>query len=124
LFDLAVPNSEPGPCAKCRGSGVYRWGAIVNGRATHQGRCHSCKGTGKQTVRDIHRNVAYNRHKVGAVMAADFRISRASAEPPQPDEGMEYGRGAPKMCNCERGDGEPNVACTGRCPADPQWGRY
>lgn len=64
MFDMSVPNNKPGVCAKCSGSGVYRWGAVINGRCAHVGRCHSCKGTGKQTVSDIHRNIAYNRHKV------------------------------------------------------------
>jgi DnaJ-class molecular chaperone len=63
-YDFAVPNEKPGPCAKCRGTGEYRWGAIVNGKATNVGICWSCKGTGQQTVRDIRRNETYNRHKI------------------------------------------------------------
>jgi DnaJ-class molecular chaperone len=67
MYDFAVPNSKPGDCAKCSGAGVYRWGAIVNGRATHVGKCWSCKGTGKQSTSDIHRNIAYNRFKVSRI---------------------------------------------------------
>ncbi len=69
-YDLSVPNEKPGVCAKCKGSGLYRWGAIVNGRATHCGQCHSCGGTGKQSARDIRRNHAYNKHKIAAICAA------------------------------------------------------
>jgi DnaJ-class molecular chaperone len=64
MYDLAQPNARPGTCEKCRGSGLYRWGAVMNGRAQFAGACHSCNGTGRQTLRDIRRNVAYNVHKI------------------------------------------------------------
>lgn len=64
MYDLAVPNCEPGPCEKCNGTGRYKWGASVNGRGQHEGDCHSCRGTGRQTESDIRRNLAYNRHKI------------------------------------------------------------
>jgi DnaJ-class molecular chaperone len=67
MYDFSVPNNAPGKCQKCNGAGVYRWGAVVNGRCTHVGPCFSCKGTGKQTAKDIHRNIAYNRHKVARI---------------------------------------------------------
>lgn len=67
MYDFAVPNEKPGTCVKCSGSGMYRWGTIVNGRASRQGPCFSCKGTGKQEQRDIYRNVAYNRHKAARI---------------------------------------------------------
>lgn len=64
MYDLSVPNSKPGLCAKCRGTGQYSWGAVVNGKPTHVGPCHSCQGTGQQSARDIKRNEAYNRYKI------------------------------------------------------------
>ena len=66
MSDFAVPNSKPGVCAKCNGSGVFRFGgAVVNGVFTgNSGTCWSCRGTGKQTTQDIRRNVCYNNHKV------------------------------------------------------------
>jgi DnaJ-class molecular chaperone len=64
MYDFSVPNCAPGVCEKCRGSGRYSWGAVVNGRVSKSGPCYSCQGTGRQTVRDIHRNTAYNRHKL------------------------------------------------------------
>lgn len=64
MYDMSVPNAKPGVCAKCNGSGVYQWGASVNGKMTHGGTCFSCRGTGQQAKTDIKRNVAYNRFKV------------------------------------------------------------
>jgi DnaJ-class molecular chaperone len=66
-MDFAQPNAKPGPCAKCRGSGVYRWGAVVNGRCEKQGPCFSCKGTGHQDAGQIIVNRIYNRHKFARV---------------------------------------------------------
>lgn len=67
MYDLSVPNEAPGVCAKCKGSGVYRWGAVVNGRASHSGPCFSCRGTGKQGRADIGRNRTYNRFKIAEI---------------------------------------------------------
>lgn len=67
MYDLAQPNAQPGPCCKCKGTGVYRWGATVNGRTAHSGPCHSCGGTGRQTAADIRRNETYNRHKIARI---------------------------------------------------------
>lgn len=63
-YDLAMPAEKPGVCPKCKGSGLYRWGASINGRSANQGTCFSCQGTGKQTKRDIIRNQTYNRYKI------------------------------------------------------------
>lgn len=71
MYDLSQPNDAPGVCCKCKGSGVYRWGATVNGRAAHQGTCFSCRGTGKQSRRQIQRNRDYNRYKVAAIVRGD-----------------------------------------------------
>ena len=67
MYDFCVPNATPGTCEKCLGSGQYRWGAIINGVASKSGQCHSCLGTGQQTQKDIHRNTAYNRHKLASI---------------------------------------------------------
>ena len=67
MYDMSIPNAEPGPCAKCNGTGEYRWGAVINGKPSKSGQCHSCRGTGKQTQHDIRRNVAYNRHKLATM---------------------------------------------------------
>ena len=67
MYDMSIPNAKPGTCEKCRGSGVYSWGASVNGRMAKSGKCHSCQGTGRQTTRDMARNKAYNRHKLATL---------------------------------------------------------
>jgi DnaJ-class molecular chaperone len=63
-YDFSVPNSKPGTCEKCKGSGIYGWGASINGKMQHSGTCFSCRGTGKQDATQIKRNVYYNKHKI------------------------------------------------------------
>jgi DnaJ-class molecular chaperone len=70
MYDLSFANDQPGTCGKCSGSGLYRWGAVVNGQATKSGPCHSCAGTGQQDARQIARNHAYNRHKIAMICEA------------------------------------------------------
>lgn len=70
MYDLAVPNDLPGKCAKCGGSGRYVWGGSVNGVPRFSGQCHSCRGTGQQSARDIRRNETYNRHKIALICAS------------------------------------------------------
>jgi DnaJ-class molecular chaperone len=67
MFDLSQPNSEPGVCVKCKGTGVYGWGASINGKMQHSGTCFSCRGTGKQSRKQIKRNETYNRHKIAMI---------------------------------------------------------
>jgi len=56
-------------CPKCNGSGIYEWGACVNGRMTHSGPCARCGGTGRMTFDDMRRYKAY----VGYEIAKAFR---------------------------------------------------
>jgi len=67
MYDMAQPAAKPGKCPKCKGSGQYRWGAVVNGQSRHSGACHSCGGKGYQDESDIRRNIAYNRHKIAQI---------------------------------------------------------
>ena len=67
MYDLSQPNDRPGRCVKCRGTGVYSWGASVNGKMTNSGSCFSCKGTGRQSRRQIACNHTYNRHKIARI---------------------------------------------------------
>jgi DnaJ-class molecular chaperone len=64
MYDMSVPNAAPGTCEKCRGTGLYRWGAIVNGKASKEGPCFSCRGTGQQSKSQIRTNNAYNYFKL------------------------------------------------------------
>lgn len=67
MYDLSRPNVKPGKCEKCQGTGHYGWGAFVNGKPTNCGTCFSCRGTGRQTRRDIKRNETYNRFKIASI---------------------------------------------------------
>lgn len=44
-----MPNGkqQPPPCWRCGGTGIYVWGAIVNGKPTHSGPCYACQGGGE-----------------------------------------------------------------------------
>jgi len=64
MYDLSQPNEKPGVCCKCKGTGVYKWGAVVNGKVSKEGPCWSCQGTGKQDKAQIKRNYGYNYWKI------------------------------------------------------------
>ena len=51
-------------CDRCRGSGVYSWGACVNGKMTHSGYCYRCGGKGKMDSVDCRRGKAYDNHAI------------------------------------------------------------
>lgn len=67
MYDFSVPNRKPGTCEKCKGSGVYAWGASINGKMQNTGKCFSCSGTGKQDKKQIKRNVGYNYFKLKTI---------------------------------------------------------
>lgn len=64
MYDFSQPNSKPGKCCKCSGSGVYNWGGTINGVPRFTGPCFSCKGTGQQSKKQIRTNNAYNYFKL------------------------------------------------------------
>lgn len=35
-------------CSRCGGSGVYHWGARINGASQYSGVCFRCNGTGRE----------------------------------------------------------------------------
>ena len=57
---------KPVPCDKCRGTGTYYWGAMVNGVMTHSGPCFRCEGQGTQTDGDQRRNYGYDNFAIRA----------------------------------------------------------
>ena len=67
MYDFSQPNDKPGTCCKCKGTGVYGWGAQINGKMQHSGKCFSCGGSGKQSAKQIKRNEAYNRYKIALI---------------------------------------------------------
>ena len=44
LYSAATCN-----CERCSGSGIYEWGAMINGRPQFTGTCFACNGAGKVT---------------------------------------------------------------------------
>ena len=66
MYDMSVPNSKPGTCAKCNGTGTFQWAGGYG--KVKSGPCHACRATGKQTVRDMYRNEADNRHKLSRMV--------------------------------------------------------
>jgi hypothetical protein len=51
------------PCDHCDGSGIYRWGASINGKPPqHSGPCHRCQEKGKMDASDCARTMEYHRH--------------------------------------------------------------
>ena len=51
-------------CRRCKGSGVYEWGACVNGCMTHSASCARCAGKGHMTFDDMRRGRAYDNHAI------------------------------------------------------------
>jgi hypothetical protein len=51
-------------CERCQGSGVYYWGASVNGVMTHSGDCYACQGKGRLNQDDFRRNWGYWNYAV------------------------------------------------------------
>lgn len=49
-------------CDKCPGDGIYRWGAVVNGKATKSGPCYHCGGKGRMDAADCARTGTYYNH--------------------------------------------------------------
>ena len=64
---LATATLRPDPsehrCTKCGGSGIYRWGACINGKMSKEGPCFECEGKGYTTVADRRRTAAYWSHR-------------------------------------------------------------
>lgn len=55
-------------CSNCGGSGIYRWGACVNGVMSKSGPCFRCEGKGYQDEADRRRNYGYDNHRpIGGV---------------------------------------------------------
>jgi len=51
-------------CHRCLGTGIYVWGAIVNGKPSNTGQCFACVGKGHQNRSDIVRETTYYSHRM------------------------------------------------------------
>ena len=41
------PKDTAPTCPRCHGTGVYGWGAVVNGKIANSGPCYACQGGGQ-----------------------------------------------------------------------------
>jgi len=55
-------------CARCKGSGIYYWGASINGHMTNSGPCARCGGNGRMTFDDMRRGKAYDNYAIQRAM--------------------------------------------------------
>lgn len=63
-------------CDRCGGSGIYTWGAVINGRPQYAGTCFKCEGRGKVLDKWIERTPEYQA-KLDAKRAAKAEARRA-----------------------------------------------
>lgn len=50
------------PCDHCPGDGTFRWGAVINGKPSHSGKCFHCAGKGRMSAADCARTATYHEH--------------------------------------------------------------
>jgi hypothetical protein len=58
-------------CPRCKGSGVYSWGACINGRMSHSGPCARCGGKGRMNFDDMRRGRAYDNYAICRAVRGD-----------------------------------------------------
>lgn len=51
-------------CHRCKGSGIYEWGACINGRMSKSAPCARCGGNGRMTFDDMRRGMAYDNYAI------------------------------------------------------------
>jgi hypothetical protein len=78
VFDLHLARKDPktpaewvdaartacGTCERCRGGGIFYWGASINGRMSHSATCARCAGKGKVNNNDCRRAYVYDNHAI------------------------------------------------------------
>jgi len=69
-------------CDRCGGDGVYKWGAVINGRPQYAGTCFKCLGAGRVTGTWIERTPEYQA-KLDAKREARIAKQRAEFEAEQ-----------------------------------------
>lgn len=69
----------PVTCDRCGGDGIYKWGAVINGRPQYAGTCFKCLGAGKVIDTWIERTPEYQA-KLDAKREAKRAAQRAAWE--------------------------------------------
>lgn len=73
-------------CDRCGGDGVYKWGAMINGRPQYAGTCFKCGGDGKVFGKWIERTAEYEaklaekREAKWAAQQAKYEAERKARE--------------------------------------------
>lgn len=51
-------------CERCGGTGVFHWGAVINGSPSHSAPCARCAGKGTMDFDDMRRSKAYDAYAI------------------------------------------------------------
>ncbi len=51
-------------CERCGGTGIYSWGAVINGHPSHSAECARCAGKGTLDFDDMRRSKAYDAYAI------------------------------------------------------------
>ena len=85
-------------CDRCGGDGMYKWGAMINGRPQYAGVCFKCDGAGKVMSTWIERTPEYQakldamREKRQAKKQAEYEAKQAEIEAKREAERLEKER--------------------------------
>ncbi len=60
---IAIKSVEV-DCKRCKGTGIYYWGASINGKMSCSGPCARCGGDGRMTFDDMRRCRAYDNYSI------------------------------------------------------------
>jgi hypothetical protein len=61
---IVAAKSVECDCERCKASGIYEWGASINGKMTHSAECARCAGKGRMDFDDMRRGKAYDNHAI------------------------------------------------------------
>lgn len=103
-------------CDRCYGSGIYYWGAIINGVPQYAGTCYKCEGAGKVLSKWIERTPEYQA-KLDAKREAKWAKIRAEQE-------AEYEKQRAELEEQERKEAEARAAEEARIKAEKAISQY
>ena len=56
-------------CDKCKGTGTFRWGAVVNNKPLYSGPCFRCGASGTMSFADMARCLAYDDNRTRRLLS-------------------------------------------------------
>ena len=81
----------PVECDRCGGDGIYKWGAMINGRPQYIGICYKCLGAGKVLGKWIERTPEYQA-KLDERREAKRAAAQAKREAERAEREAEWAR--------------------------------